>query len=436
MLIILLIDRTIISSILRLRIVLYVQLITGHRNSMFERGDVSDPLAGIKIIDLTSVISGPFATMILADQGADVIKVENINGGDFTRSVGNKRGGFPASFLNNNRNKRSIAIDLKSTDGRAIFMKLVSQADALVQNFRPGTMERMGLGEKDVRQVAPDILYVSISGFGQIGPYAKKPVYDPLVQALSGLATVQAGADQERPKLVRTILPDKLTGVTAAQAITAGLLARARTGQGQHIELSMLSSVMSFLWSSDMEHQTFIGEEHDEAYPQSFLDLIYETTDGYISAAVQTDKQWLGLTRALEKPEWLEDGRFKSTVLRARNIDERLAFTQEVLKCNTSDYWLERLEAEDVPCAPVLTRSQVIDHPQFTQNDMFIQSEHKSAGSLRHARPAARFSHERASIRHQAPALGEHTDEILTELGFGAVEIAKFVSESVVAKKA
>src|SRR5690348_13531452 len=169
------------------------------------------PLHGYRIVDLTSMVSGPLATMMLADQGADVIKVENPQGGDHTRAAANRRGGFSASFLNNNRNKRSVVLDLKTAPARTALLKLVATADVFVQNFRPGVIERMGLGEDAVRAVAPNIVYVSISGFGESGPFSHKPVYDPIIQALSGLATVQAGSDSERPRLVRTILPDKLT---------------------------------------------------------------------------------------------------------------------------------------------------------------------------------------------------------------------------------
>jgi crotonobetainyl-CoA:carnitine CoA-transferase CaiB-like acyl-CoA transferase len=179
------------------------------------------PLAGFRVIDLTAAISGPLATMILADQGADVIKVENPNGGDYTRAMSTRRGGFSASFLNNNRNKRSVALDLKSARGVEVLKRLVVDADVLVQNFRPGVAERIGVGEDAIREVAPGIVYVSISGFGERGPYAGKPVYDPLVQALSGLTTIQGGADDVRPRLVRTILPDKLTGFTLAVAVTS-----------------------------------------------------------------------------------------------------------------------------------------------------------------------------------------------------------------------
>src|SRR3984957_19210774 len=256
------------------------------------------PLESYRIVDLTSMISGPLATMILADQGADVIKVENPDGGDHTRAANNRRAGFSASFLNNNRNKRSVALDLKNPDALQAVLRLIATADVFVQNFRPGVAERMGLGEAAVRAVSPRIVYVSISGFGEAGPYAQKPVYDPLIQAVSGLATIQAGSDSERPRLVRTIVPDKLTAVSAAQAITAALLARERTGQGQHVRLSMLDAVIAFLWASDMGSQTFAEDESPRQEAASRIDLIYETATDYITAAEQTDRQWLGLTRA------------------------------------------------------------------------------------------------------------------------------------------
>ncbi|MGB0632293.1 MAG: CaiB/BaiF CoA transferase family protein [Alphaproteobacteria bacterium] len=381
------------------------------------------PLDGFRIIDVTSMVSGPSATMLLADQGADVIKVENPNGGDHTRASANTQNGFSANFLNNNRSKRSIALNLKEPAAKQALLKLCEGADVFIQNFRPGVVDRMGIGEADVRAVAPDIIYVSICGFGETGPYAAKPVYDPLIQALSGLATVQAGSDAERPRLVRTILPDKLTGTVAAQAITAALLARTRTGEGQHIRVSMLDTIVAFLWGSDMGSQTFIDTPFPQQNAASFIDLIYETADGHISVAVQSDREWQALTRAFDKPEWLDDPRFRTPALRQENIDDRLNLTQDVLKTGTSAEWLEKLESEDVPCAPVLTRSEAIAHPQVAANAIVIETEHHLAGGVRQARPAAVFSGTPVDVRRGGPALGEHTAEILSEAGYSADEI-------------
>jgi len=389
------------------------------------------PLDGIRIVDLTSMLSGPWATMILADQGADVIKVEEPRLGDHTRAYGNRRNGFSASFLNLNRNKRSIAIDLKTAQGVDILMRLCKTADVLVQNFRPGVVERLGIDEAAIRKVAPNIVYVSINGFGENGPYAHKPVYDPIVQAFSGLTTVQAGADDRRPRLIRTVLPDKLTAVTAAQAIAAALVGRLRTGKGQHVRLAMLDAVLAFLWASDMGAQTYVGERVSQRTAASFIDLIYETADGFMTVAVMTNKEWAALTRALERPQWLEDARFQTPALRDQNIDARLEMTQDVLKTRTTEEWLERLEAAGVPCAPVLTREQVIAHPQVIASGILVESEHPTAGRLRQTRAAARFEAPML-VRRGAPRLGEHSQEILRELGLAEEAIAALRQERII----
>ena len=392
---------------------------------------MSGPLDGIRIVDFTSNVAGPLGTMILGDQGADVIKVEPL-AGDPTRGSAQRRGGFSTSFLNNNRSKRSIAIDLKAAAGRRALLRLCETADVFVQNYRPGVVERLGIDEKAVRAVKPDIVYVSISGFGEVGPYAHKPVYDPIIQAYSGLATVQAGGDDVRPRMLRTILPDKLTAITASQAITAALLARARTGAGQHVRLSMLEAVLAFLWPSDMGDQTFVGDEPATQEKASATDLVYETSDGWITVAVQTNAQWVALTQALERPEWLDDERFKSPALRQRNVEARLALTQQVLSTGPTEHWLDQLTKAGVPCAPVLTRFQVIKAPQVEALGAVVDYEHPKAGRLRQMRNAARFEKTPASIRRHAPALGEQTDQVLAEAGYSAEEIAGLKADAVI----
>ena len=391
------------------------------------------PLDGYRVIDLTTMVSGPFATMMLGDQGADVIKVEAPGQGDHVRTGGDRAGGLAANFVNNNRNKRSIAVNLKHPRGRDAVLRLAAGADVFIQNFRPGVVERLGVGEAAVRAARPEIVYVSISGFGETGPYAAKRAYDPVIQAASGLASIQGGADDARPRLVRTILPDKLTGVTAAQAATAALLARARTGEGQHVRLSMLDAVVAFLWASDMGGQTFLDRPGGGRRAASFIDLIYETKDGFMSVAVMSDREWAGLARALERPEWLEDARFKTPALREENIDVRLALTQEALRGRATAEWMERLEAEDVPCAPVLTRDALVAHPQVRAGGTLVEFDHPTAGRLRQARPAARFETTPSALRRGAPALGEHTDALLAEAGFPPAEIAALRAAGAVA---
>jgi crotonobetainyl-CoA:carnitine CoA-transferase CaiB-like acyl-CoA transferase len=390
------------------------------------------PLQGIKIVDLTSMISGPSATMMLADQGAEVIKIEDTNIGDYTRIVNTRRGGFSAAFLNNNRNKKSVGIDLKSEEGKSILLKLIKTADVVTQNFRPGVMERLGLGYTDISKINPKIIYTSISGFGFVGPYAKNPVYDPLVQALSGLASVQAGSDKERPRLVRTILPDKLTGFAVAQAITSALFFKERSGKGQEIKISMLDTVVSFLWGSDMGGHTFVGDELDKETAQSFIDLIYETENGYISVAVQSDKEWKNLCSAFDQQEWLEDPRFSSASLRHENINSRLSITQKVLRKKTTEAWLKTLKEYDVPCAPVLTRKEVIKNEQIIANDIIEVTDHPVAGKIRQSKVAAKFSISTKKNNVGAPAHGQDTRTILKELGYLDEEIKALSTRGIV----
>ena len=384
---------------------------------------MAGPLTGYRIVDLTTMLTGPWATSMLGDQGADVIKVEVPGTGDHTRALGNRRAGLSANFLNLNRSKRSLTLNLKHPEGRAALEKLAASADVFIQNFRPGVVERLGIAEPDIRKLAPEVVYLSISGFGERGPLAGQPAYDPVIQALSGLTTIQAGSDDARPRLIRTILPDKLTALAASQAVSAALLARERTGKGQHVRLSMLDTVLSFMWASDMGGLTFADQPTGHQEAASFIDLIYETRDGYMTVSTMSDKQWAGLARAFGKPELLEDPRFQTPELRDRNVNERLALIQEGLRTRTTREWLEAFEREDVPSAPALTRHEVIEHPQVLANEVLVEHEHPVAGRVRQTRVPARFGGTPPDAPRGAPRLGEHNAEIMTELGYSEAEI-------------
>lgn len=396
---------------------------------------MAGPLTGYRVIDFTTMIAGPYGTMILADQGADVIKVEAPARSDHVRRAGYGQRSFTASFLNNNRNKRSLTIDVKAKAGREALLKLAATADVFVQNFRPGVMARLGIDEADLRAVRPDIIYVSLSGWGEAGPYAHKPVYDPIIQALSGLASVQGGSDDARPRLIRTILPDKLTGMTAAQSICAALAARERSGEGQHIRLSMLDAVVAFMWSSDMGGQTFVGKEVSVQRAATFIDLIYETQDGYISVSVMSNTQWEALAHATGREEWLQDERFATPALRDKHADQRLSLIQDALLQKPAAQWLETLDAAGVPCAPVLKRREMIDHPQVQASGVVQQYKHPRAGLLRQARNAARFEGTPTEVVRGAPALGEHTTQLLAELGYSQDQIDELTQNAVVSQE-
>ena len=393
---------------------------------------MSGPLFGIKIIDLSSVISGPVATVLLADQGADVIKVEAPQG-DIIRRMGLGKNNLSPGFVSANRGKRSICIDLKEPAGVAIVKKLTVDADVFIQNFRPGAIERMGLSYDVMSALNPRLLYVSVSGFGETGPYAHKRVYDPVIQALTGLPDVQADSATSRPKMVRTIIPDKVSALTTAQAITAGLLERERgSGEGQHIKVAMIDATISFLWPEALGGLTMVGGEKNVRRGQLAQDLIFETKDGYITCGAVSDSEWKGMCAALEQPHWLDDERFSTPMGRVANAKERIDSMGDVLKSRTSADWLERLDANDVPCAPVLSRPEILENEQIKANKLISQYEHPGLGQIRQPRPGAKFS--RSDMRKEpiAPALGQHSEEILRDLGLSGAEIRELVDRGIV----
>jgi crotonobetainyl-CoA:carnitine CoA-transferase CaiB-like acyl-CoA transferase len=396
---------------------------------------MSGPLEGVRVLDLTTMVAGPVAAMMLADQGADVIKVES-PAGDLMRRFAFGRNGVSASFLSCNRNKRSLAIDVKSAEGLQIVKKLMATADVLMHNFRPGATERVGVGEDSVRGIRPDIIYVSISGFGESGPYASQRAYDPVIQALSGLAEIQRDRDTGRPRMVRTIIADYTTALTAAQAITAALFAKERSGVGQHVRIAMLDSMISYLWPEAMPSLTFVGEEEDPSDGELGPDLIFATQDRYITAAALSDDEWAGMCRALKREDLIDDSRFKTARDRAVNAVERREIMTAELEKWTANEILERLLVNDVPSAPVVSRFELLKDPQVRENQILEQHESDQFGKVRQPRPAARFDLTPSSIRKLAPMLGADNESILSELGYGVEDIERLKLNRILHKAA
>ena len=390
------------------------------------------PLEGVRIIDLSAIISGPMATQILADQGADVIKVEAPGPGDLVRYLGPQKNGVNAMFTAVNRNKRGIVVNLKSAAGRQVLIDLVKTADVFVENFRPGAMEKLGLGYEPLKALNPGIVYVSMSGFGDTGPYAKRRVYDPVIQATSGFSFTQANAATGEPQLIQTLVCDKTMAITAAQAITAALYAKARGRGGRLVEINMLDSSIAYLWPD--AYYNLVFEEGANRSPDfaSFYS-IRKTKDGYITMLAISDGEFRATTRAIGRPEIADDPRFASVADRMQNAKVMTDLIGGVVAQMATAELMARLEAEDVPHARVLKREEVPTNEQVIANGTLTTFDDPRAGKMRLARNPARFDGEPLPIRRHAPSLGEHTDEVLRELGRTSDEIAKLRAESAIA---
>ncbi|NOX49793.1 MAG: CoA transferase [Gammaproteobacteria bacterium] len=389
---------------------------------------MSGPLAGVRVLDFSTMVSGPVAARMLADQGADVIKVESPKG-DEMRKIGNQRNGLTSAFMSCNRGKRGVCLDLKNTAAKQALADLVKTVDVVIQNFRPGAMQRMGFAETDVRKLKSDIIYVSISGFGETGPYAHQRVYDPVIQALCGATDIQADRETGKPKMFRIIVADKVTSLTAAQAISSALYAREKTGKGEHIKLSMLDAMVSFFWPEGMSGITFVGDEIDVTKYQGTMDLIYETANGYITAGAVSDSEWQGMCAALNKPEWVNDERFSTTAARFKNAELRKQMTgKEITKWDRQEI-LNRLDAQGVPSAPLLSRLDLLEDEQIAINGTIQIYDWEGHGKIRQARPAATFEQNPGNVESAAPLMGEHSLEVFREIGYSDGDLKCLIDE-------
>jgi len=396
------------------------------------------PLDGVRILDLTTMASGPFATALLGDQGADVIKIEAPGHGDLLREIGASRAGLSAVFANVNRSKRSLVLNLADPRGVELLKRLAESADVFVQNFRPGVVERMGIGDADLRARNPTLVYVSISGFGTTGPDAQRRVYDSVMQAYSGFAAQQADPETREPEFVRNIVCDKSTALTVAQAITAALFARERGAGGQHVRLSMLHASVAFLWPDAMQAHSFVDAERvaapdDRDQPRASLPVIRRTANGHVAISAISDSEFGGLCRALGRPELQRDPRFADAGARARHAAALHAVVESLTAVLETSDLVARLLREDVPHAAVTRLEELHEHPQVVASGVLMEAEHPSAGRMRGPRPVADFERTPSRVLRLAPLLGEHTAEILAELGLDELEVARLREAAVVA---
>ncbi len=392
------------------------------------------PMDGVKIVDLSIALAGPWAVTMLADQGASVIKVEPPGLGDIGRWVGVRVGGISAMAAMVNRGKRSIAVNLRSDEGKEIVKRLVADADVFVQNFRPGVIEKLGLSYDVLGGANPELVYCSISGFGPEGPYARKSAYDPVVQAYGGLAFAQAGGVDREPQLIRHTAADKVTALNAAQAISAALFARERGAGGQHLHISMLEAVVNFVWADAAGNEVLL--ESDGSTPSSFSrdQKLWPTKDGHVIAAPVSDADVAGICRAVGVDGY--DAPEVATIVARRT--NPAAFTELLRRVvaavgnMTTAEAIAAMEAENAPCGAVLSPAQLHDDRHVRALGLLEDLEHPLAGRMRQPRPAARFAKTPARSGAPAPGLGQDTDAILAELGL-ASRIAELRETGIVA---
>ncbi|AVO48379.1 CoA transferase [Melaminivora suipulveris] len=384
------------------------------------------PLHGLRVIDMSSVLMGPFASQALGDMGADVIKIEAPEG-DAVRQIGPARHpGMGPIFLNANRNKRSVVLDLKQPEGAAALKRLLVDADVLMYNVRPQAMARLGLDYESVRAINPRLVYAGVFGFGQDGPYASRPAYDDLIQGAATLPHLMARASGGIPRYVPTAMADRVVGLTAVGAILASVLARQHTGRGDRVDIPMFETMVGFVLGDHLAGLTFEPPLNDGGYARLLSPerRPYRTRDGYICALVYNDKQWAGFLQGIGRSSLLhEDPRFASFASRAQHIDHVYGWLAQVFEQRTTQEWFELLEAADVPCMPMHDLHSVLDDPHLQATGFFETVQHPSEGTLRSMRPAPRWQTAARPEPRPAPALGEHTVQVLQEAGYSAAEV-------------
>ncbi len=386
------------------------------------------PLVGLKVLDASAVVAGPWASSQFADLGAEVIMVERVDGADTMRLTGaidaERDPDQSGCWVSMHRNKRAIALNLRDERAVDILRTLAAEADVFLQNFRPGVAARLGISYDDLAAINPELIYVSVSGFGQTGPYSSQPVYDPIVQGLSGAASAQGG------DFIKSIAADKTTAMTSAINVLAAIYARDRGLGGQHIEVSLLESTIAWLWPD-----AYWNHALPDGTPVPTYDVWYapyDTADGQLSAVWVSYKQFQGAARAVGRPELAEDPRFASRESRLiHSILMRQEFGKALAEMSTKDA-IEALQSADVPCAPVLSRDEVIVDPQVEHTGIIVEMEHPTAGRTLTTRPPATFSKTPTSIRLPAPGRGEHDDEVLSELGYEQARIDELRADGVI----
>ena len=391
------------------------------------------PLEGVRVLDLTSVMAGPYCTMVLGDMGAEVIKVENFPEGDASRRFDPKGNGESYCFAVLNRNKKSVGINMKDARGKEAFMKLAAKADIITENFRPGVVKKLGIDYDAVSKINPGVIYASMSGFGQTGPYGKKGGFDIVAQGMSGIM-MMTGSPGGRPAKVGIAMNDIASGATALSGILGAYIGRLRSGKGQYLETSLLEAGLAWtFWEFGAyfgggEIPTATGTRHRRSTPYQ----AYKTQDGYVTVGANNNKLWSNFCNiVVGKPEWLEDPRFNPLGARMKNIDELEREIEAVLTKQPTAHWVAKLDEAAVPGGPVYTYDQILADPHIKARKMVVEMDHPKIGRMKAMGIPVKSTGELLEIREAAPWLGQHTEEVMREAGYGDADLAAMWSEGV-----
>ena len=396
---------------------------------------MSGALEGTLVLDLTRILAGPYATMMLADLGAEVVKVELPGTGDDTRAWGPPFvNGESSYFMSINRNKKSLTLNLKAEKGKTILTRLIERSDVVVENFRPGTMEKLGFGYDRIHEINSRMVYASISGFGHTGPLQGRPGYDVVIQGEGGIMSL-TGEPDGQPAKVGASIADITAGMLACHGVLAALIARERTGKGQKVDIGMLDGQVALLtyqagiYFSTGNPPKRLGNAHPSIVP-------YETlacADGFINLGVGNDSLWVKFCDVIDRPDWVHDARYETNANRVRNHDELKGELEEILRAQPRSFWLDKLNEAGIPCGSINTLDQVLTHPQVLARDMVVEVDHPVAGKTKLTGIPVKLSDTPAGVHSPPPLLGEHTDEVLQGvLNFSVDEIQALRDEGVV----
>ena len=392
---------------------------------------MSGPLTGVRVIDMTANFMGPYASLQLAEMGADVCKIESPDG-DTTRGVGPRRHeGMSAIFLHLNRNKRSVALDLKQPQSRMALQKMLSQADVLMYSLRPRAMKKLGLSYEEVRQINPRLIYCGATGFGQRGPYAHRPAYDDLIQAGVGMPVLQSRKSGP-PEYVATAIADRVVGMAVSNAITAALFHREQTGKGQCISVPMFETFAHFVMGDHLYGHTFVPPIGDWGYARMMSPerRPYKTRDGYVGVQVYTDRHWQSFFQLIDRPDMAADPKYADIFGRTEHIGELYELLARTFETRSTEEWVQAFDEADIPIMPLHTPETLLEDPHMQAVGFFQEQEHPTEGRIRTMNFPQDWSESQPVSRYPAPRLGEHTAEVLREYGFSPNDIEQIAGKS------